>query len=305
MKGDEYETFAVESMVRGYHVYKDIWISAVGEELPCVREMENLRDPFAVAVARSGITVGHIPRKISSTCSMFLRLGGMINCRVTGERRYSADLSQGGLEVPCILLLRGSSRDIEKVKKLLKLSHQPSPPDINKENEPPKKKFKVDIPDSYLDKITSGQKLSDIEINLAQQLLKKQFTSVNGLQSTLLQSKPRAGEPPDNQLLIIHSRGDHWILASAIGCSESVCVYDSVYNVLDKGTVDIISNLFRSSKVTMIECKKQAGGKDYGLFAIAHGFDPSGVELDQAMMRNHLSKCLKEEKLTLFPNVSA
>ena len=133
MEGDKYETFAVESMVRGYHVYKDIWIAAVGEELPCVRETENHRDPFAVAKARSGVTVRHIPRKISSTCSMFLRRGGMINCRVKGERRYSEDLSQRGLEVPCILLLRGASRDIEKVKKLLKLSHQPSPSNINKD----------------------------------------------------------------------------------------------------------------------------------------------------------------------------
>ena len=225
MEGDnEYQTFAVESMVRGYHVYQEIWIAAVGEELPCVRETDNHRDPFAVAVERSGVTVGHIPKKISSICSMFMRRGGMMNCRITGERRYSEDLSQGGLEVPCILLLRGAAKDIAKVKKLLKLYHQPSPSDINKENEPPKKKFKADISNSYLDTVTSGEKLSDIPINLPQQLLKKEFASVNGLQSTLIQSKPRAGEPSDNQLQIIHSRGDHWIVALTIGCTNSVCV---------------------------------------------------------------------------------
>ena len=84
-------------------------------------------------------------------------------------------------------------------------------------------------------------------------------------------------------------------------------MYDSVYNILDEGTVNVISNLIGSAKVTMMKCKKQAGGKDCGLFAIAyataiaHGVDPSRMELNQATMRNHLSKCLKQEKLTLFP----
>ena len=45
----------------GYHVYRDIWVAAVSEELSCVRETDNHRDPFAVAVARSGIIVGHVP----------------------------------------------------------------------------------------------------------------------------------------------------------------------------------------------------------------------------------------------------
>ena len=40
----------IEAMVRGYHVYKEIWCAAVGEELSCMTEVENYRDPFAVAV---------------------------------------------------------------------------------------------------------------------------------------------------------------------------------------------------------------------------------------------------------------
>ena len=60
------ERFAFESCVRGYHVYKDIWEASAGEELPCQRENGNHADPFAVAIVQSGVTVGHIPRKISS-----------------------------------------------------------------------------------------------------------------------------------------------------------------------------------------------------------------------------------------------
>ena len=41
----------IEAMVRGYHVYKEVCCAAV---LSCVREV-NYRDPFAVAVVRSGV----------------------------------------------------------------------------------------------------------------------------------------------------------------------------------------------------------------------------------------------------------
>ena len=48
-------------------VLKYISIANVGVEQPCQRENGNPADPFAVAV-ESGVTVGHIPRKISSVC---------------------------------------------------------------------------------------------------------------------------------------------------------------------------------------------------------------------------------------------
>ena len=48
---------------------------------------------------------------------MFLRSGGTILSVVNGARRYSADLEQGGLEIPCRLIFRGiTNESIEKVK---------------------------------------------------------------------------------------------------------------------------------------------------------------------------------------------
>ena len=88
------ERFCVESCVRGY-IYKDIWEASVGEELPCQRESGNRAYPFAVAVVRSGITVGHIPRKISSVCSFFLRKGGVINICTVFSRLCSACVIRG------------------------------------------------------------------------------------------------------------------------------------------------------------------------------------------------------------------
>ena len=40
----------MESMVRGYHVYKDVWEASVGQLLPCRKEGSNPHDPYAVAV---------------------------------------------------------------------------------------------------------------------------------------------------------------------------------------------------------------------------------------------------------------
>ena len=43
--------YEVDSCVRGYHVYQDIWTPLVGEEVDCKREEENIRDRYKVGVA--------------------------------------------------------------------------------------------------------------------------------------------------------------------------------------------------------------------------------------------------------------
>ena len=106
--------------VRGYHVYREVWAAAVGEVLICERESDNASDRYTVAVKREGTIVGHLPRKMTRVhvCSLFLRRGGSITCIVTGHRRYSADLPQGGLEVPCSLLFKAIPKEILKLKKI-------------------------------------------------------------------------------------------------------------------------------------------------------------------------------------------
>ena len=46
-------SFSVNAMVRGSHVYQDIWDASFSEELPCQREPGNSHDPFAVAIVRA------------------------------------------------------------------------------------------------------------------------------------------------------------------------------------------------------------------------------------------------------------
>ena len=59
-------------------MYQDEWLPVRGEILTCQHEMGNAHDPFAVKVVQSKNIVGHLPKKISSTCSLFLRREGVI-----------------------------------------------------------------------------------------------------------------------------------------------------------------------------------------------------------------------------------
>ena len=100
-------SFLVESVVRGHHVYKTIWSSALGEELQCHREVGNIHDLYAVSVIKPGGVVDHIPRRICTPCNMFIRSSSSITCIVTGSRHYSVNLPKEGLEVPCRLQFKG------------------------------------------------------------------------------------------------------------------------------------------------------------------------------------------------------
>ena len=55
---------SVDSCVRGFHVYQDIWTPVMGEILVCRRETTNVEDRYAAAVYKSEEVVGHVPHKI-------------------------------------------------------------------------------------------------------------------------------------------------------------------------------------------------------------------------------------------------
>ena len=139
-------SFTCDSMVRGYHVYQDTWQAVLGEILQCRRETNNRRDPFAM---KNGNVVGHLPRKISALCSLFLSRRWVITCTVTGSRRYSADLAQGGLEIPCCLTFTGENDAlVTKTKKLLEHVSSMTIDDANVPSVSPKSVEDVEKPPS-------------------------------------------------------------------------------------------------------------------------------------------------------------
>ena len=111
----ESSTLERNCCVCGYHIYHSIWDVTVGEELLCERKLTNLHDRYAIAVIKDENVIGHLPQKISCVCSLFLQRGGSIICRVIGTRRYSADLPQGGLEIPCTSLFEAKIKEIKKL----------------------------------------------------------------------------------------------------------------------------------------------------------------------------------------------
>ena len=49
-------------------------------------------DRYAVAAVEDDTVVGHISRKLSRICSLFLAMSGVITCTRIGGRRYSSHL---------------------------------------------------------------------------------------------------------------------------------------------------------------------------------------------------------------------
>ena len=56
-----------------------------------------------------------LPQKLSRVCWLFLRHGGTMECTLNGHRKYSADLVQGGLEVPWSILFKAMPEEIKKL----------------------------------------------------------------------------------------------------------------------------------------------------------------------------------------------
>lgn len=325
------ERFSFECMIRGYHVYKDIWLAVDGEILECRRETGNGHDPFAVAVLKEDVIVGHLPRKMSAVFSLFLRRHGTITCQVNGSRRYSSDLPQGGLEVPCVLIFSGECLLINKVKNLITdIMGEESKKNIqiettNPNSMPPQKKCKQFKDDdewvrwgsglilrvSDRDAVLMGHELNDKHIDLYQKLLKKQFPYMMGLSSPLKVSVMRSWVEYYAQ--IYHCRNNHWIVASTFGCKDGVVnVYDSLYTDIDSTTKCQIEDVFPDSDISIIlpSVQKQNGVKDCGLFAIAFatflafGNDPLLLSLhqfDQKNLRKHFMSCLELKCISEFP----
>ena len=151
--------------------------------------------------------------------------------------------------------------------------------------------------------------LTDKHINFTQALLQKEHQQLCGLQSTLLLPKQTSVSP---SLQIIHSRGDHWIVATTIGSpTNAVQIFDSLYPSIDSSTRELVDKLYgHDVQVVVKEGPRQKGYRDCGLFAIAtatllvHGCDPACYMFEQPAMRKHLLKCFENLKLCPFPTLN-
>jgi len=277
-------------MIRGYHEYKHIWESpSPADHLFCQREIRNPHDTYAVAIKGSVTgdgtvaTVGHVPRKISAICSIFIRRAGSITCVGNGTRHYSSDLPQGGLEIPCVLKFTAKIQsEAAKTESLLVSALNVTSTGISEEMQTvPLNKLCSDVMDHVAmqavvndtipkseprptvdltsstdsppakkqktfdrEKIIMGDELSDGEINYTQQLLKTKHPKVGGLRLTLYNGK---FQDIENNVQILHcSARHHWITATTLNCKAGeVKIFDSLFTFCDKETREIMYEFYQ------------------------------------------------------------
>ena len=108
------ESFTLESVVRGHHIYKRMWTPMLDERLQIEIEKDNRNDARAVAVQKGGMVVGHLPRETVKIVWFFLRRGSSGWCEITGRRKKGI-----GLEVPCVYTFSGPHKLVKKLEALL------------------------------------------------------------------------------------------------------------------------------------------------------------------------------------------
>ena len=115
------EQFTVNSHIAGYHVYKEVWIPVIGEELVSEMEPLNPEDAYAVCVKKNGSIVGHLEKGISGRFSQiiffFLRAGASCRVTVMGHPVNLGD--EKGQKVPCRLVFEGRSRLVSILREQL------------------------------------------------------------------------------------------------------------------------------------------------------------------------------------------
>ena len=109
----------IESFVRGYHDYKNIWQPTVGEVLVLKREPANDKNSLAVCIEKHGQVVGHVPRNLAPLISYFLVREvnkGMVEIKGQPVNRGAGM----GMEVPCVYHLFGPNVYLRRLEEVIK-----------------------------------------------------------------------------------------------------------------------------------------------------------------------------------------
>ena len=210
-------SFSIKATVRGYHTYKDICAAVVGEEFPCKKEVGNTFDHFAIVVIRGDTVIGHVQRKILSSiiCSLF-SLRRQLNHLWSNwfeATLWRPSTRRAQNTMRCVFWRWCESNDKGEEARGIRSEHYNGRFASEQKEESDKYshssvqfhwwfqywgdksawvQFGGVLVLTIADKkqILDGEKLNDCHIDLAQNLLKQQFSETGGLQSTLMQAKP-------------------------------------------------------------------------------------------------------------------
>ena len=59
------KSFEFTAVVRGFRVYRDIWLPYISETLKCLHELGNAYNVFTIKCIKRNMIVGYLPREIS------------------------------------------------------------------------------------------------------------------------------------------------------------------------------------------------------------------------------------------------
>ena len=115
--------FLLESYVRGYHVYMNIWNATINDYLQCKIEENNEFDPSAVALLHDDClevkVAGHVPIHLSKIFHRFLKLPFCsISAVVIGKRVNHG--AGDGLEIPVEYKFFGDARAASSAENQIK-----------------------------------------------------------------------------------------------------------------------------------------------------------------------------------------
>ena len=158
---------------------------------------------------------------------------------------------------------------------------------------------------------TPSKWLTDTIIDAAQSLLKSQC-NISGLQHVCIGHTLAFDIHRTDFMQILHDGSSHWLLVTNIGGkANEAFVYDSLYSSISMSTKLQIASILASQanqiSVVMVNCQRQMGSSDCGLFAVAfatalaQGLKPENFTFIQGDMRKHLYNCLSSGKLSMFP----
>lgn len=168
--------------------------------------------------------------------------------------------------------------------------------------------------------LQSGQ-LTDQHIDHANQLLRMQFTNVQGLETPLLALSSRGFSvpAPSTPTVQIHHVGNHWVTSYRAALTDVALVFDSLQQydgqgkpVLDASLIQQLRQMYGDGQSLSVGCcsvSQQNNGTDCGIFAIGYatdlclGLDPCCREYNVTRMRCHLMDCFRRNIMSAFPLV--
>ena len=167
--------------------------------------------------------------------------------------------------------------------------------------------------DSHFDLITSPTGWLDCDIiQQAQVLLQLENAAIDGFQRPTLGRVRNFDVVSSEFVQILHTGNSHWVCISSVGCLPGhVNLYDSLYDSVLRQEIEEQANDLLGGRLEALNpmpVQQQRNGSDCGVFAIAFstclvfGEDPTFVNFDMLKMRPHLTACLRNGRMSLFPS---